>query len=78
MHTRFPLTDPATNPEHLQQLEEWLRSYKPEELFDENGRFLPELADLAPKGKGVWALIHMPMAAFCFTIFTCLIFVIME
>lgn len=48
---QVPITDPATNPEHLQQLEEWLRSYKPEELFDENGRFLHELADLAPKGE---------------------------
>ncbi len=48
---QVPITDPATNPEHLQQLEEWFNSYKPEELFDENGRFLPELADLAPKGE---------------------------
>lgn len=48
---QVPITDPATNPEHLQQLEQWLKSYKPEELFDENGHFLPELADLAPKGE---------------------------
>ena len=48
---QVPITDPATNPEHLQQLEEWFKSYKPEELFDANGRFLPELADLAPKGE---------------------------
>ena len=48
---QVPITDPATNPEHLQQLEEWFKSYKPEELFDDNGRFLPELADLAPKGE---------------------------
>ena len=48
---QVPITDPATNPEHLQQLEEWLRSYKPEELFNEKGHFLPELADLAPKGE---------------------------
>jgi len=48
---QVPITDPATNPEHLKQLEEWLSSYKPEELFDENGRFLPELADLAPKAE---------------------------
>ena len=47
---QVPITDPATNSEHLQQLEDWLRSYKPEELFDENGRFITELADLAPKG----------------------------
>ena len=40
----------STPPEHLQQLESWMRSYKPEELFDERGRLLPELAELAPKG----------------------------
>jgi xylulose-5-phosphate/fructose-6-phosphate phosphoketolase len=37
-------------PAHLAQLEAWLRSYKPEELFDEAGRLLPELAELAPRG----------------------------
>ena len=40
----------TTPPEHLKQLESWLRSYKPEELFDESGRLNPELAELAPKG----------------------------
>ncbi len=48
---QVPITDPATNPEHLQQLEGWLKSYKPEELFNEQGHFLPELEDLAPKGN---------------------------
>ena len=37
--------------EHLKILEEWLKSYHPEELFDENGKLIPELAELAPKGK---------------------------
>ncbi len=37
--------------EHLQILEDWLKSYHPEELFDEDGRLVPELAALAPKGK---------------------------
>ena len=37
-------------PEHLGMLEEWLRSYKPEELFDENGRVLAEIEELCPKG----------------------------
>ena len=37
--------------EHLKILEEWLKSYHPEELFDENGKPIPELAELAPKGK---------------------------
>ena len=47
---QVPITDPATNPEHLRQLDEWLRSYRPEELFDEKGTLLPELAELAPQG----------------------------
>jgi xylulose-5-phosphate/fructose-6-phosphate phosphoketolase len=38
-------------PEHLALLEAWMRSYKPEELFDRQGRLLPELAALAPKGE---------------------------
>jgi len=47
---QVPLSDPAKNPEHLQQLESWLRSYRPEELFDDQGRLKPELAALAPSG----------------------------
>ena len=38
-------------PEHLAQLEAWLKSYKPEELFEENGKLKPELKELAPKGN---------------------------
>jgi xylulose-5-phosphate/fructose-6-phosphate phosphoketolase len=41
---------PSAPPEHLKLLEDWLKSYRPEELFDEQGRLLPELAELAPKG----------------------------
>lgn len=48
---QVPLKDAASNPEHLKQLEEWFKSYRPEELFDEQGRFLSELAELAPKGE---------------------------
>jgi xylulose-5-phosphate/fructose-6-phosphate phosphoketolase len=48
---QVPLSDPATHPEHLKLLEDWLKSYRPEELFDEQGRLKPELAELAPKGK---------------------------
>src|SRR6202789_2674054 len=48
---QVPLSDPAKNPQHLQQLEEWLRSYRPWELFDEKGALLPELAALAPEGN---------------------------
>jgi len=43
------LVDPA-HPEHVAQLESWMKSYRPEELFDESGRFKAELAELAPKG----------------------------
>jgi xylulose-5-phosphate/fructose-6-phosphate phosphoketolase len=48
---QIPLTDVATNPGHLTVLEKWLRRYKPEELFDDNGRLLPELKALAPMGN---------------------------
>ena len=48
---QVPITDPAKNPRHLKQLEDWLRSYRPAELFDENGRLKAELAALAPKGE---------------------------
>lgn len=47
---QIPITDPTRHPSHLPLLEDWLRSYRPEELFDEHGRLLPELAELAPKG----------------------------
>jgi xylulose-5-phosphate/fructose-6-phosphate phosphoketolase len=48
---QVPLSDPAAHPEHLVLLEDWLRSYRPEELFDAEGRLKPELAELAPKGN---------------------------
>jgi xylulose-5-phosphate/fructose-6-phosphate phosphoketolase len=48
---QVPLSDPTTHPEHLKLLEDWLRSYRPEELFNEQGRLKPELAELAPKGE---------------------------
>jgi xylulose-5-phosphate/fructose-6-phosphate phosphoketolase len=48
---QVPITDPAKNPEHLKQLEDWLKSYKPEELFDEQGKLLSALSDLAPEGE---------------------------
>jgi xylulose-5-phosphate/fructose-6-phosphate phosphoketolase len=47
---QVPFADMATNAEHLKLLEEWLNSYKPSELFDETGKLIPELAELAPKG----------------------------
>ncbi|MBX5473978.1 MAG: phosphoketolase family protein [Thermoleophilia bacterium] len=48
---QVPLAEVRTNPEHLRLLEEWLRRYRPEELFDERGRLVPELAALPPKGE---------------------------
>ena len=47
---QVPVSDVRGNPEHLRILEEWLRSYRPEELFDEDGRLVAELAELAPRG----------------------------
>jgi xylulose-5-phosphate/fructose-6-phosphate phosphoketolase len=47
---QVPLSDPQHNPAHLLMLEEWLRSYRPEELFDSAGRLRPLLAELAPRG----------------------------
>ncbi|CAD5976971.1 phosphoketolase family protein [Planktothrix agardhii] len=47
---QVPMADVTTNPPHLELLENWMRSYKPEELFDENGCLIPELKTLAPKG----------------------------
>ncbi len=48
---QVPVADLATNPEHLRILEQWMHSYKPEELFDSSGKLIPELAELAPKGN---------------------------
>jgi len=47
---QVPLAQLRTNPEHLAALETWMRSYRPEELFGEDGAFVPELAALAPEG----------------------------
>ncbi len=47
---QVPIPDVTTNPAHLRLLEEWMRSYKPEELFDESGKLVPELKELAPQG----------------------------
>jgi xylulose-5-phosphate/fructose-6-phosphate phosphoketolase len=47
---QVPILDPQTNPKHLKQVEQWLKSYKPEELFDEKGRLIEELRELAPRG----------------------------
>jgi len=48
---QVPLSEMASKPGHVQLLEDWMKSYKPEELFDEKGKLIPELAELAPKGS---------------------------
>jgi xylulose-5-phosphate/fructose-6-phosphate phosphoketolase len=47
---QVPFSEMAGKPEHVKLLDIWMRSYKPDELFDKAGRVLPELAELAPKG----------------------------
>ncbi|MFL5775299.1 MAG: phosphoketolase, partial [Chloroflexota bacterium] len=47
---QVPLAGLGDNPAHLRELEEWLRSYRPEELFDDEGRPLPDLVEQAPEG----------------------------
>jgi len=47
---QVPLADMETKPEHVKLLEAWMKSYRPEELFDENGKLVPELGALAPRG----------------------------
>jgi xylulose-5-phosphate/fructose-6-phosphate phosphoketolase len=48
---QVPILDVTTNPADLRLLEEWMRSYRPQELFDEQGRLIPELQALAPTGE---------------------------
>jgi xylulose-5-phosphate/fructose-6-phosphate phosphoketolase len=47
---QVPVLDPATNKRGLKTVEDWMHSYKPEELFDGNGTLIPELQELAPSG----------------------------
>ena len=48
---QVPVLDPVANPKHLKLVESWLRSYRPEELFDSKGSLVPELQALAPEGS---------------------------
>jgi xylulose-5-phosphate/fructose-6-phosphate phosphoketolase len=48
---QVPITDVRTNPEHLRILAEWMQSYRPAELFDDEGRIVSAIAELAPKGE---------------------------
>ena len=69
---QVPVTDMAEKPEHIKILEEWMKSYNPSELFDENGKFRAEYAEIAPRGRRrmgmnphtngglLWQPLHMP------------------
>jgi len=48
---QVPFSDPRQNPSHRKELQKWMMSYKPEELFDSEGRPVPEIADLHPVGE---------------------------
>ena len=48
---QVPVLDVQTNPEHLKIVEAWMRSYKPEELFDKDGKLAAELRELPPQGE---------------------------
>ncbi len=48
---QVPIADLDTKPEHLAVLEDWMKSYRPEELFDDSGKLIEELSELAPKGE---------------------------
>ena len=47
---QVPLAEVRTKPDHLRMLEEWMKSYQPRELFDDNGTLRADIAALAPKG----------------------------
>ena len=48
---QVPVAQLATKPRHLKILEQWMKGYRPQELFDKNGRLVAELAELAPNGE---------------------------
>ncbi|MBN2019638.1 MAG: phosphoketolase family protein [Sedimentisphaerales bacterium] len=48
---QVPLAELKTKPQHIKLLEKWMKSYRPDELFDKNGKLLAEIAELAPKGE---------------------------
>jgi xylulose-5-phosphate/fructose-6-phosphate phosphoketolase len=68
----------TSTPSTCKMLEDWLRSYRPEELFDGQGRLRPELAELAPKGERAWAPTLTPMAVCCCAIWSCRTFATMR
>ena len=65
---QVPVADFASNPEHLQILEDWMRSYRPEELFDEDGRLVRSWLRSRPRRIAAWGRTRTRMAACCFAI----------
>ena len=62
---QVPLSDLAAKPERIRQLEEWMKSYRPEELFDSNGRLKPSWRNWRPAARGEWEPIRTPTADCC-------------
>ena len=61
---QVPIANPRGNPEHLELLEQWMRSYEPEKLFDaDRPAALPNCRRSRRRASGAWAPIRMPMAA---------------
>ena len=48
---QVPISEVKGNPQHIKLLEEWMRGYRPQELFDDQGKLIPDLAELAPQGE---------------------------
>ncbi len=68
---QVPVADPITNPANLKVVEDWMRSYRPEELFDEHGAPMAFLRALAPEETGASARTRMPTADCCAKRWTC-------
>ena len=68
---QVPLSAVRENPEHLRLLESWLRSYRPHELFDADGRPRPEILALVPTGDRGWAPTRTPTAGCCCASWCC-------
>jgi hypothetical protein len=62
---QMPLPEPKRDPALLKQLEAWLQSYRPEELFDGQGSLIPECGPSRQAASAAWALIPMPMEGCC-------------
>lgn len=64
---QVPLANLAKKPEHLTMLEQWMKSYKPEELLMREANFYGNMRNWHPRDRGGWVPIPMPMGEYCFT-----------